>query len=47
MAKFKPAKKKQKSTPVPPGGVGCVVLVISGIALVILFMYYVLSHANG
>ncbi|MGA2144925.1 MAG: hypothetical protein ABSH49_08180 [Bryobacteraceae bacterium] len=47
MAKFKPARGKKKASPAPPGGLPCVILVIAGIALVMLFLYYVLSHANG
>jgi len=47
MAKFKPVGAKKKAAPVPPGGLPCVILVIVGIALIMLFLYYALSHANG
>jgi hypothetical protein len=47
MAKFKPVKGKRKSAPAAPGGLPCVILLIAGLLLVMLFVYYVLSHANG
>jgi hypothetical protein len=47
MAKFKPVRGKKKASPAPPGGLPCVILVIAGIALMMLFLYYVLTHANG
>jgi hypothetical protein len=47
MAKFKPVRVKSKRTPPPQGGLPCVILLISGIALVMLFLYYVMGHANG
>ncbi|HEY1240509.1 MAG TPA: hypothetical protein VGF16_08120 [Bryobacteraceae bacterium] len=47
MAKFKPARGKAKRTAPPAGAVSCVVLVIVGMALVMLFMYFVLRNANG
>ncbi|GEM_PF-829253 len=48
MAKFKPARGKAKRTAPPPGAVSCVVLILVGILLVMLFMYFVLrSNANG
>jgi hypothetical protein len=47
MAKFKPVKAKRKTAPIPQGGLPCVILVISVIALVMLFMYYVMKNANG
>jgi hypothetical protein len=47
MAKFKPAKGKRKSTPVPQGGLPCVILVIVGVLLIMAFLYYVMTHANG
>ena len=47
MAKFKPIKAKSKSAPAPQGAVSCVVLVISGIVLVLIFLYFVLKYANG
>ena len=47
MAKIKPARPKKKQQTVPQGGVGCIVLVVSGIALVLLFLYFVMKYANG
>ncbi|HLY20347.1 MAG TPA: hypothetical protein VKR61_24140 [Bryobacteraceae bacterium] len=48
MAKLKPVKAKSKSRAVPKqGGVGCVILIVSGIALVLLFLYFVMKYANG
>jgi hypothetical protein len=46
MAKFRPAKGKARKTRAPQGGVPCVILVISGMLLVGLFLYYVMTHAN-
>ncbi|MGP8243281.1 MAG: hypothetical protein ACLQVN_02055 [Bryobacteraceae bacterium] len=47
MPKFKPARGKKRAAPVPPGGLPCVILVIAGIALVMFFLYFVMTHANG
>jgi len=47
MAKFKPAKAKSKSRAAPRGGLPCVILLGSGIALVLLFLYFVMKYANG
>jgi len=47
MAKFKPVRAKSKSKLPPQGGLPCVILLISGIVLVMLFLYYVMGHANG
>jgi hypothetical protein len=47
MAKFKPAKVKSKSSAPPRGGLPCVILLCSGIALVLLFLYFVMKYANG
>jgi hypothetical protein len=46
MAKFKPARRKSRSA-APRSGVPCVILVISGMVLVMLFLYYVMKHASG
>ncbi|HMD70747.1 MAG TPA: hypothetical protein VKF41_05355 [Bryobacteraceae bacterium] len=46
MAKFKPAKGKARKSRAPQGGIPCVILVISGMLLVGLFLYYVMTHAN-
>ena len=47
MAKFKPAKGKAKRKTAPPGALSCVILVLVGMALVMLFMYFVMRNANG
>ena len=45
MAKFKPARGKSKTPTIAPGGVSCVILIISGILLLILFMYFVMRNS--
>ena len=47
MAKFKPARGKPKRTAPPPGAVSCVILILAGMVLVMLFMYFVMRKANG
>ena len=47
MAKFKPARGKAKRTAPPPGAISCVILILVGMALVMLFMYFVMRNANG
>jgi hypothetical protein len=48
MAKFKPVRgRKHKATGPPQGAVSCVVLVVAGMLLVMLFMYFVMRNANG
>lgn len=48
MAKFKPVRAKGRRTaPRPPGAVSCVVLVIAGMLLIMLFLYEVMKNANG
>jgi len=47
MAKFKPAKGKRQKMTVPQGGLPCVILLIAGMLLVMLFLYYSMTHANG
>jgi hypothetical protein len=47
MAKFKPAKGKRKAPPVPKGGLPCVILVISAMALLLFFVFLVMKYANG
>jgi hypothetical protein len=48
MGKFKPVRGgKKKGSTAPPGGVACVVLLLAGMVLVMLFMYWVLKSANG
>ena len=48
MSKFKPARARKARAPGPPqGAVSCVVLVVGGILLVMIFMYFVMKNANG
>jgi hypothetical protein len=48
MAKFKPVRgKKSKTSVAPQAGLPCVILVISGMLLVMLFLYFVMRNANG
>jgi len=43
MAKFKPAKGKPKGARAPQGAVPCVILVILGMILLMVFMYFVMK----
>ena len=48
MGKFKPARgKKSKTTAVPSAGLPCVIMLISGMFLGMLFLYFVMRNANG
>jgi hypothetical protein len=47
MGKFKPVRGKAKRAPAPQGGLPCVILVIVGMLLVMLFLYFVMKNANG
>jgi hypothetical protein len=47
MAKFKAARGKKKDAPRPPAAISCVVLVLVGMVLVMVFLYEVMKHANG
>ena len=48
MAKFKPARgKKSKATGPPQGALTCVVLVVAGMLLVMLFMYFVMRSSGS
>ena len=49
MAKFKPVRPRKKAAAPPPGAVPCVILIIAGIVLVMLFLYFVMKglNANG
>jgi len=44
MAKFKPARGKKKEAPTR-GAVPCLILLISGMALVLLLLYFVLKSS--
>jgi len=46
MAKLKPARAKGKSAS-PRSGVPCLVLLVSGMILSLVFMYLFLKHASG
>jgi hypothetical protein len=47
MAKFKAARGKKKDAQRPPAAISCVVLVLVGMVLVMVFLYEVMKHANG
>jgi hypothetical protein len=47
MAKFKPAKGKKKKAPLPQGGLPCVIVVITAMALLLVFVFLVMKYANG
>jgi hypothetical protein len=47
MGKYKPVRGKGKPSRVPQGGLPCVILVIVGMLLVMLFLYFVMKNANG
>jgi len=47
MAKFRPARAKKKGPVAPQGGLPCVILIIVGMLLVMLFLYWVMRSANG
>ena len=47
MAKFKPVRPKRKTGPVPQGGLPCVILILSAMALLLIFVFYVMKYANG
>ena len=46
MGKFKPARTKKNRIGPPQGAVSCIVLIVSGMLLVMLFLYFVMSNAN-
>jgi hypothetical protein len=45
MGKFKPARPKGRKAPGKPGAVPCAILVVSGMALVSLLFYLVMSSS--
>jgi len=47
MAKFKPVRPKKAKTPPVQGGIPCLILVFSVMALVGIVMFLVLKYANG
>jgi hypothetical protein len=46
MAKYKPAKGKSKNAAAPQGGLPCVILLILGMILVMLFLYWVMAGSS-
>jgi hypothetical protein len=46
MAKFKAAKGKSKTRAAPQGGLPCMILMGAGLALVLVFLYFVITHAT-
>jgi hypothetical protein len=47
MGRFKPAKGKAKASRVPQGGLPCVILVIIGMLLVMLFLFFVMKSSSS
>ena len=47
MAKFRPSKGKKSKTAAPQAGLPCVILLIGGMLLVMLFLYFVMRNANA
>jgi hypothetical protein len=47
MAKFKPIRPKKAKTPPVQGGIPCLIMIFSAMALVGLVMFLVLKYANG
>jgi hypothetical protein len=45
MPKFKPARRGPKKSAVPQAGLPCVILVILGMVMVMLFMYFVMKSS--
>ena len=46
MAKFKPVRLKAKGPRVPQGGIPCVIMVIGGMVLVMVFLYFVMRNSG-
>ena len=46
MAKFKPVRPKTKGPRVPQGGIPCVIMVIGGMILVMVFLYFVMRSSG-
>lgn len=47
MGKFKPSRGKKGKSARPPAALPCVILVLLGMVLVMLFLYFVMRNANG
>jgi hypothetical protein len=46
MAKYKPIRAKSKASKTPQGGLPCVIMVIAGMLLVMLFLYFVMRNSG-
>ncbi|HEY2012539.1 MAG TPA: hypothetical protein VGH38_03510 [Bryobacteraceae bacterium] len=46
MAKYKPVRGKAKGPQVPQGGLPCVIMVIAGMLLVMVFLYLVMRTSG-
>jgi len=46
MAKFKPVRPKSKGPAAPQGGLPCVIMVIAGMLLVMVFLYFVMRTSG-
>jgi hypothetical protein len=46
MAKFKPKRAKSKGAPRPQGGLPCAILIIAGVVLLMLFLYWILASTK-
>jgi hypothetical protein len=47
MGKFKPARGKKAKRTAPPAGLPCVILLIAGMFMVMLFLYFSMRNATG
>jgi hypothetical protein len=47
MSKFKPAKGKSKRAPAPKAGLPCVILILAGLVLIMVFLYVVLKSQGS
>ncbi|MBZ5581613.1 MAG: hypothetical protein LAQ30_05300 [Acidobacteriia bacterium] len=47
MAKFKPSRAKSSRPVAPKAGLPCVILILIGMVLVVLFMFWVLKNSAG
>jgi hypothetical protein len=46
MAKFKPVRAKNKRTTRPQGALPCAILLIAGLVLLMLFVYWIMASAK-
>lgn len=48
MGKFKPVRRKGAGvSPSRASGISCMILMMSGFALLLFFLYFVMKYANG